>query len=96
VFEITGNIQEMGRLGMEFNNPGAAAQTFIVGHAITFRSRSPTVALSSITLTPTFTQNFTGNPTISLVDQDGFRYFTTQTLAAGIDAFWYGTYTALA
>jgi hypothetical protein len=96
VFEITGNIQEMGRLGMEFNNPGAAAQTFIVGHAITFRSRSPAVTPSSITLTQTITQNFTGNPTISLVDQDGFRYFTSQTLAAGLDAFWYGTYIALA
>ncbi|MCZ2110357.1 MAG: hypothetical protein LC118_12450 [Dehalococcoidia bacterium] len=94
-FELTGNVRETGRLGMEITNSYNATRTVGGGGGVTFRSRFP-AAPSSITLSLNTSGGFTGTPSVAYVDRDGFGFWSYQSLAAGSSAYWFGSYTAIA
>ncbi|WP_375757357.1 hypothetical protein [Corallococcus exercitus] len=95
-FELTGSVQEVGRLGLEFSNSDTAAHSNMAGgSSVTFRNRFPATP-SSITLSPWATSGgFAGNPTLFLPDRDGFAFYSFQDVQALGTAYWFGTYTAL-
>jgi hypothetical protein len=94
-FELTGNVRETGRLGMEWTNEHDASRSCAGGGSVTFRNRFPT-SPSSITLSVNSASTFVGAPNVGYIDRDGFGFFSHQTLAAGVTAFWFGSYTAIA
>jgi hypothetical protein len=94
-FELSGNVREVGRLGMEWSNSYNASRSCAGGGAVTFRNRFPATP-SSITLSPTSTSKaFSGAPIISEVDRDGFGFFSHQTIAAAGSAHWFGSFIAI-
>jgi len=94
-FETVGDIEEVGRLGMEMRNVASTSQTVGRGGDCTFRNRFPG-SPSSVTLSPTDNFNFTGNPSVYNFDRDGFSFYSYQSLGAGTTAWWHGTYDAIA
>ncbi len=95
-FELTGSVQEVGRLGMEYSNADTASHTLAGGGATNFRNRFP-ASPSSITFSSlSQSGGFTGNPSTFTVDRDGFGYFSYQTIPALGTVWWFGTYTAVA
>lgn len=94
--ELTGPVQQVGHLSVQFSNPGAARTRVTFGGAITFRNRFLATP-SSITLTPgDASAGFTGLPAVYRTSRDGFSFYTYQTLDPGQNAWWHGTYTAVA
>ena len=94
-FELTGTVQEVGRVGLEWTNADTASHTLALGNAVTFRNRFP-AAPSSITFTSQSQSSFTGNPSAFVPDRDGFGVFSYQTIPALGTAWWFGSYTAVA
>ena len=95
-FELSGTVQEIGRVGLEYTNADTATRTLAGGGAATFRNRFPATP-SSITLSPLSTSgSFSGNPSTFSVNRDGFGYFTFQSLSSLSTAYWFGNYTAVA
>jgi hypothetical protein len=95
-FELTGSVQETGRLGLEWTNADTALHTLALGGAVTFRNRFP-AAPSSITLTPSSVGGgFSGNPSTFSVDRDGFGFFSFQSMTGLQNMYWFGRYTAVA
>ncbi|WP_342379418.1 hypothetical protein NVS55_08140 [Myxococcus stipitatus] len=95
-FELTGSVQETGRLGLEWTNADTSLHTLALGGAVTFRNRFP-AAPSSITLTPSSVGGgFSGNPSTFSVDRDGFGFFSFQSMAGLQNMYWFGRYTAVA
>lgn len=95
-WETTGSIQETGRLGFGESNTYNASRTVYLGGSVTFRSRFP-AAPSSVTLSRTQSSTgWVGTPTVTATDRDGFAFYSSQTIAGGASAYWYGTYTAVA
>jgi hypothetical protein len=95
-FELTGSVQEVGRLGMEWSNSDTATRTIAGGGSVTFRNRFP-VTPSSITFSVlNANSGFSGSPTSYFADRDGFGFYSYQTIAALGTAWWFGTYTAVA
>jgi len=95
-FELSGTVQEIGRVGLEYTNADTATRTLAGGGAATFRNRFPATP-SSIILSPLSTSgSFSGNPSTFTVNRDGFGYFTFQSLSSLSTAFWFGNYTAVA
>jgi hypothetical protein len=91
-FVASGINQEKGHLSIGAKCPSTDSTVFLMG-AVTYRNRfyhSP----SSITLTLTSTYNFTGDPTITGADRDGFSVVSTQTVPAASNCWWRGSYTA--
>ena len=95
-FELTGSVQEIGRLGMEYSNADNATRTLAGGGATNFRNRFP-ASPSSITFSSlSQSSGFTGNPSTFTVDRDGFGYFSYQSIPGFGTVWWFGTYTAVA
>lgn len=94
-FELSGTVREQGRLGMEWTNEFNATRSCAGGGGVTFRNRFP-AAPSSITLSVHTSGGFSGTPTVSYIDRDGFGFFSFQSLAAAATAYWFGSYTAIA
>jgi len=95
-FELTGSVQEVGRLGMEWSNADTATRTLAGGGATNFRNRFP-ASPSSITFSSlSQSSGFSGNPSTFTVDRDGFGYFSYQSIPAFGTVWWFGTYTAIA
>lgn len=95
--EVSGSIQEVGRVALYFTNPEPGGPHMIqAGGAVTFRSRFRNVP-SSVTLTPTDVgPNLNGNPQVTSIDRDGFVYFATPVLPPLASTSWLGKYTAIA
>jgi hypothetical protein len=95
-FELTGTVQEIGRLGMEWSNSDTATRTIAGGGSVTFRNRFPATP-SSITFSVlNANSGFSGSPSSYFADRDGFGFYSYQTIAALGTAWWFGTYTAVA
>jgi hypothetical protein len=94
-FELTGNVQEVGRLGLGFFNTGTTAQFTEGDSAVNFRNRFPSTP-SSITFSPLISFQVTGNPIVFFPIRDGFGFFFSSTPNPGTEAYWHGTYTAIA
>ncbi|WP_233104192.1 hypothetical protein [Haliangium ochraceum] len=95
-FETTGAIRETGRLGMQGTNIHDAPRNVSMGGAVTFRCRFP-AAPSSITLSVKDASNgWGGTPSITSIDRDGFGFYHYQVLDRDENAWWFGTYTAVA
>jgi hypothetical protein len=93
-FEAAGAIREVGYAGIEASNPASAPATIRFGTGVNFRVRFP-VTPSSITLAGS-SVSMTAPPEVFDPKRDGFGLRATQTLPAGQNAYWYGTYTAVA
>ena len=95
-FELTGSVQEIGRLGMEYSNADTASHSLAGGGSVTFRNRFP-ASPSSITFSSlNQASGFTGNPSTYFADRDGFGFYSYQTIPALGTVWWFGTYTAVA
>ena len=95
-FELSGSVQEVGRLGMEYSNADNATRTLAGGGATNFRNRFP-ASPSSITFSSlSQSSGFSGNPSTFTVDRDGFGYFSYQSIPGFGTVWWFGTYTAVA
>lgn len=95
-FELSGTVQEIGRVGLQVTNPHTETRFVSIGGAVTFRSRFP-ASPSSITLSKTIAaSNWSGNPGIFSPNRDGFGYYSYQWLGADQTSWWYGNYTAIA
>lgn len=95
-FELTGSVQEIGRLGMEWSNSDTATRTIAGGGSVTFRNRFPATP-SSITFSVLNANGgFSGSPSSYFPDRDGFGFYSYQTIGALGTAWWFGTYTAVA
>jgi hypothetical protein len=93
-FETAGAIREVGYAGIEASNPASAPATIRFGTGVNFRVRFPATP-SSITLAGS-SVSMTAPPEVFDPKRDGFGLRATQTLPAGQNAYWYGTYTAVA
>jgi len=95
-FELTGSVQEIGRLGMEYSNADTASHSLAGGGSVTFRNRFPATP-SSITFSSlNQSSGFSGNPSTYFADRDGFGFYSYQTIPALGTVWWFGTYTAVA
>ncbi len=94
-FEALGAVREVGRAGLHLRNPTAGTATVVAGGAVTFRSRFP-AAPSSVTLATSNSFFFDGPPLVFDPNRDGFGFYAQLSLGAGITAYWYGSYTAVA
>jgi hypothetical protein len=95
-FELTGSVQEIGRLGMEYSNADTASHSLAGGGSVTFRNRFPATP-SSITFSSlNQSSGFSGNPSTYFADRDGFGFYSYQTIPALGTVWWFGTYTAIA
>ena len=95
-FELSGTVQEIGRVGLQVTNPHDTTRTVSTGGAATFRSRFP-ASPSSITLSETSAaSSWSGTPSIFSPNRDGFGYYDYQSLSAAQTSWWYGNYTAIA
>ncbi|MCU0687383.1 MAG: hypothetical protein MUF34_34910 [Polyangiaceae bacterium] len=93
-FETAGAIREVGYAGIEASNPASAPATIFFGTGVNFRVRFPATP-SSITLAAS-SASITSPPQVFDPKRDGFGLRATQTLPAGQNSYWYGTYTAVA
>ncbi|ACY13472.1 hypothetical protein [Haliangium ochraceum] len=95
-FETTGAIREIGRLGMQGTNIHDAPRNMAMGGAVTFRCRFPATP-SSITLSVKDASNgWAGTPSLTSIDRDGFGFYHYLVLDRDENAWWFGTYTAVA
>jgi len=95
-FELSGSVQEVGRLGMEYSNPDTATRSVAGGGSVTFRNRFPATP-SSITFSSlNQASGFTGNPSTYFADRDGFGFYSYQSVPGTGTVWWFGTYTAIA
>ncbi|MBN1606021.1 MAG: hypothetical protein JW940_05280, partial [Polyangiaceae bacterium] len=94
-FEMSGTIQEQGRLGAGWSNTSVSSQSVATCGAVTFRNRFSATP-SSITCTVNYYTVDNTPPTVVASNRDGFGYYGYRTLNAGQWAFWVGSYTATA
>ena len=95
-FELSGSVEEVGRLGLGASNPYIGTRNIIAAGAVTFRNRFPATP-SSITLTKAVSSvGFAGDPSVLEVDRDGFSYQTIQLTLGNTSIYWHGHYTAIA
>ncbi|OGR04457.1 MAG: hypothetical protein A2284_09450 [Deltaproteobacteria bacterium RIFOXYA12_FULL_61_11] len=94
-FELTGEVQEVGRIGFVGTNTDNATRSMTLGGCVTFRNRFPALP-SSITLTRISSSNWNQTPAPLDVSRDGFFYQATAQVAATTSVFWNGEYHAIA
>jgi len=94
-FELTGEMQEQGRLGTAWSNTASSTQNVAAGGSCTFRSRFAATP-SSITLAVNYFTVENTAPNVVAASRDGFGYYGYRSLNAGQYCFWMGTYTATA
>jgi hypothetical protein len=94
-FEMTGAMQEEGRIGLGWSNPGSGTIEVANAGACTFRNRFAATP-SSITLSVNYHTAGSTVPSVVSANRDGFGYYGYRTLAAGSYGFWVGSYTATA
>lgn len=95
-FELSGAMQEVGHVGIEYTNADSIVRDLGFGSSVTFRNRFP-VTPSSITFSPyNQSPSFSGNPSLFFADRDGFGYYAVQRFVASATAWWFGNYIAVA
>ena len=93
--EVSGDVQEIGRVGIRATNPLTTGATLSAGGTVTFRNRFPGTP-SSISFTHLQSSNWSASPALIQPDRDGFSYYGYQYLNGNVTGWWYGLYTATA
>ena len=95
-FEMSGSVQEIGRLGMEWTNADTATRTLAGGGSVTFRNRFPATPSSLTFSVLNANGSFSGSPSSYFADRDGFGFYSYQSMPSLSTFWWFGTYTAVA